>query len=183
MAPRQAILCDTCKLWRYEEIAMMILFLIVFGTVAVLFLCALLEATLYTTRLGTLEAALAKGEQVSLANRLAEMKLNIGAPIASILILNTVANTAGATLAGAVASDVLGPGMLTIFSLILTLVVLFFGEIMPKTLAAVYWRQLWPYIVWPLVGLRYSLLSAGSNHPQVLQPFYTGPHHADNYGR
>jgi CBS domain containing-hemolysin-like protein len=136
---------------------MTILLVVVLVTITVLFFCALLEATLYTTRLGTLEASIGRGEQVSLAQRLVEMKVNIAAPIASILILNTVANTVGATVAGALAGDVLGPGMLTIFSAILTLAVLFFGEIMPKTLAAVYWRQLWPYIVWPLVALRYSL--------------------------
>lgn len=136
---------------------MTILIMVVLVTILVLFFCALLEATLYTTRLGTLEAAIAKGKQVSLAQRLAAMKANIAAPIASILILNTIAGTVGATVAGALAGDVLGPGMLTIFSAVLTLAVLFFGEIAPKTLASVYWRQLWPYIVWPLVGLRYSL--------------------------
>lgn len=136
---------------------MSILIVVVLATLSILFFCALLEATLYTTRLGTLEAAIAKNDHATLAHRLADMKANISAPIASILILNTVANTAGATLAGAVASDVLGPGLLTVFSALLTLSVLFVGEIMPKTLAAVHWRRLWPHIVWPLLVLKYSL--------------------------
>jgi len=133
------------------------LLLVVLVTLSISFLCSLFEATLFSTRMGTLEAAIAKGEHAAIANRFKEMKVNISVPLASILILNTVAHTAGATWAGALVADVLGVGMVTLFSAIFTIAVLFFTEIMPKTLGAVYWRPMWPYIVWPLVLMEYAL--------------------------
>ena len=78
------------------------------------------------------------------------MKKNISQPIAAILILNTIANTAGATIAGMYAADVFGPSMIALFSILFTLAILFLSEIIPKTYGAVHWRGLWPFIVHPL---------------------------------
>ncbi|UCE08026.1 MAG: DUF21 domain-containing protein, partial [bacterium] len=81
----------------------------------------------------------------------------ISIPIAAILILNTIANTAGATLAGMYAAKVLGSARVPIFSIFFTLGILFLSEIMPKTLGAVHWRNLWPFIVWPLTLMKLLL--------------------------
>ena len=56
--------------------------------------------------------------------------------ISAILILNTVANTLGATMAGAQAAHVFGSAAVGIFSGILTFLILVFSEIIPKTLGA-----------------------------------------------
>jgi CBS domain containing-hemolysin-like protein len=45
---------------------------------------------------------------------------------------------------------VLGSVLVPVFSVLFTLAILFLAEILPKTLGAVYWRDVWPYIVWPL---------------------------------
>ena len=45
------------------------------------------------------------------AKRFLQMKENITSPTSAILILNTIANTAGATLAGMVAAAELGGGV------------------------------------------------------------------------
>ena len=139
---------------------MTLLAVVVFITLIVSFHASLFEAIVYSTRLGTLEASRAAGKNERLAEQFIEMKKKIAATIASILILNTVANTAGATLAGFYASEAFGPANVPLFSVLFTLLILFFGEIMPKTLGAVYWRLLWPMIVWPLKTIKYLIYPA-----------------------
>ena len=137
-----------------------ILMLVVFLTLGISALCSLFEATLYSTRMGALEAAKSEGHLSRQALRFIGMKRQIDVPIAAILILNTIANTAGATLAGMYAANVLGASRVLVFSLVFTLGILFLSEIVPKTLGAVYWRRLWPLIVLPLTVMRYVLYPA-----------------------
>jgi CBS domain containing-hemolysin-like protein len=145
-------------LQRYESMA--ILFLVVLLTLGISALCSLFEATLYSTRMGALEAASSGGQLGHLAKRLISMKRQIDVPIAAILILNTIANTAGATIAGMYAAEILAPQFAIPFSILFTLGILFLAEILPKTLGAVYWRRIWPFIVWPLTMIRYALQPA-----------------------
>ncbi len=136
---------------------MLILVMVVTLTILISSQCSLYEATLYSTRLGTLEAAKSKGKKVHRARRLIDMKRRISTPLSAILVLNTIANTAGATLAGMYAHKVLGAQAVPLFSILFTLAILFFAEIIPKTMGAVYWRSLWPMIVWPLTLMKYAL--------------------------
>lgn len=139
---------------------MTLLLIIVFVTLFISSHCSLFEATLYSTRRGALEAAVAKDERKNLAHKFIDMKRDIGVPISAILILNTVGNTAGATLAGMYAAKTLDPYLIPYFSILFTIAILFIGEIMPKTLGAVYWRTFWPFIVWPLTFMKYALYPA-----------------------
>jgi len=136
---------------------MAVLLLVVFVTIFISAQCSLYEATLYSTRMGSLEAAKSKAKTKGIARRMIQMKRQISAPIAAILILNTIANTAGATIAGMYAHQVLGTSMVPLFSALFTLGILFFAEIIPKTLGAVHWRTLWPWIVWPLIVMKNGL--------------------------
>lgn len=151
-------------------------------TVLISATCSLFEATLYSTQTGTLEAMVAEGRRVKGAKRFIRMKNNIAAPTSAILVLNTVANTAGATLCGMVAAETLGKQGVPIFSVALTLGILFVGEILPKTYGAVHWRSVWALIVWPLSILERVLhpvvvvtqrfadfFSGASGHPAVTQ--------------
>lgn len=126
------------------------LLLVVAITLLISAQCSLFEATLYSTRIATLEAARTRGKRKNLAERFLQMKRRVSEPIAAILILNTVANTAGAVIAGVYAAQVLGGPMVPVFSAVFTLAILFLAEILPKTLGALYWRSLWPVIVTPL---------------------------------
>ena len=74
--------------------------------------------------------------------RLDKQKQNVESPLVSILTLNTIAHTVGAAVAGAQAAKVFGDEMLGVFSGVLTFLILFFSEIIPKTLGANYWRSL-----------------------------------------
>ncbi len=136
---------------------MAILIVVVLMTILISFQCSLYEAVLYSTRMGTLEAEKTGKNRKAKAIKMIHMKSRISVPLSAILILNTVANTAGATLAGMYASKALGDGMVPLFSLLFTLAILLFSEIIPKTLGAVHWRHLWPYIVWPLTVMKYAL--------------------------
>lgn len=70
--------------------------------------------------------------------------------ISAILTLNTVANTLGATLAGAQAAKVFGSAWVGVFSGALTFLILVVSEIIPKTLGAVYSRHLSGFVGWSL---------------------------------
>lgn len=62
--------------------------------------------------------------------------------LAAILTLNTIAHTVGAVAAGAKATEIFGHTWVGAFSALLTLGILFFSEIIPKTIGAVYWTNL-----------------------------------------
>jgi CBS domain containing-hemolysin-like protein len=112
-----------------------------FGTaLGVSFLCSILEAAL----LSVTPAHLAKLEQdrPKTGRSLRALKSHIDRPLAAILSLNTIANTAGAAGVGAQAQSIWGSQALAIASVILTLSILFVSEILPKTLGVMYWRRL-----------------------------------------
>lgn len=67
---------------------------------------------------------------------------NVDTSLAAILTLNTIAHTVGAIGAGAQATLVFGSAWFGLFSAIMTLMILFLSEIIPKTVGAVYWRNL-----------------------------------------
>lgn len=114
---------------------------IYFGlALGVSFLCSILEAGL----LSITPSHLAKLEQdrPKVGKRLRGLKSRIDRPLAAILSLNTIANTAGAAGVGAEAQRLWGSEALAIASAALTLAILIFSEILPKTLGAMYWRRM-----------------------------------------
>ena len=114
---------------------------IYFGlALGVSFLCSILEATL----LSVTPSHVAKLEQdrPKVGARVRALKSHIDRPLAAILSLNTIANTAGAAGVGAEAQRLWGSEALAIASAVLTLAILIVSEILPKTLGAMYWRRL-----------------------------------------
>ena len=132
---------------------MTVLILVAFATLFISAMCSLLEATLYSVRSASLEASLAQGRHKRAAELFLGMRRNVAEPTSAILILNTVANTAGAAVLGWLAAREFGPTAVVVFSGLLTVGILLFSEILPKTYGAVHWRQLWPWVVWPLVSM------------------------------
>lgn len=100
------------------------------------FLCSLLEASLLTITSTQLQAAKSKGKRWP--GGLQKLKRDIDKPLAAILTLNTIAHTMGATGAGAQYAKVYGDATGGFFAGALTLAVLVFTEIIPKTLGARY---------------------------------------------
>lgn len=109
-------------------------------TLGTSFLCSILEATLLSITRSYAESLSDAGDT---AGRILKgFQERIDEPIAAILTLNTVANTAGATLSGALALEVFGNRWVAVFSGALTLAILLFSEIVPKTLGATFWKRL-----------------------------------------
>lgn len=131
--------------------------LIVYIAVAigVSFLCSIMEAVLLSVSpayIGALEA-----EKPDVAARWRGLKSDVDRPLAAILTLNTVAHTIGAAGAGAEAAAYFESVSIGVFSALLTLGILVFSEIIPKTLGAVYWRGLAPIVSRLLNPLIYAL--------------------------
>jgi CBS domain containing-hemolysin-like protein len=131
--------------------------LIIYVAIAlgVSFLCSVLEAVLLSVSVSHVEVLSEMGAR---AGRLMQKhKSNIERPISAILTLNTIAHTVGAAGAGAEASAIFGSQFIGLISAILTFLILVFSEIIPKTLGAVYWKQLTPFaafaIEWLVIGL------------------------------
>ncbi|MDD4610211.1 MAG: CNNM domain-containing protein [Bacteroidaceae bacterium] len=103
------------------------------------FLCSILEAVLLSTPSTFVNTKALEGNRSALI--LKKFKQNIDKPLSAILSLNTIANTVGAAGVGAQAR-VLGNEYVGIVSAILTLLILIFSEIIPKTIGASYWRVL-----------------------------------------
>ncbi|NJN81236.1 MAG: HlyC/CorC family transporter [Caldilineaceae bacterium] len=72
------------------------------------------------------------------ASSLLAIRENMSRPIATIVILNNIANIVGSITIGILAADVLGQHWLGIFSGVLTFLVIIFAEIIPKTLGEQY---------------------------------------------
>ncbi len=133
------------------------LLFVVTVTLLVSTFCSLLEAMLYSTRVVTLEAATRAPAKRAAAERFLKMKQDLSGPTSAILILNTLAHTAGATLAGMYAAQVLGAPWVPLFSIVFTFAILFLSEILPKTYGATHWRSLWDTLVWPLAFIEKAL--------------------------
>ena len=123
---------------------MTMLFVYVALALGVSFVCSILEAVL----LSITPSYLAKLEQdrPKVGARVRALKLHIDRPLAAILSLNTIAHTVGAAGVGAEAQRLWGSEVLAITSAVLTLLILFVSEIIPKTLGAMYWRRLSGFI-------------------------------------
>ena len=113
--------------------------------------CSLSEAAIYAVAPGYVrrlnETGAAQGRILS------RFKAEIGVPITAILILNTVSNTAGAVLVGAQARVLLGSGILIWFSILFTIAILTFSEIIPKIVGVNHSRTVSRLVAIPLNGL------------------------------
>lgn len=154
--------------------------LIIFVAVAILFsfICSISEAVLLSVTRAHISVMEQEGK--SAGKLLRNLKEDINKPLAAILTLNTIAHTVGAVGAGAQASVVFGSKWVGLISVVLTLVILIFSEIIPKTLGATYWRGLsgitahWlKFLVWilyPFVWLS-ELLTRGLSHGEKIEGF------------
>ncbi len=136
---------------------LLILFFIV--AIAVSFLCSVLESVLLSINISYI--AVLENDRPHAGNLLRTHKEHINKSIASILIVNTVANTLGAAAVGAQASKVFGNDAVVLISIILTFAILFFSEIIPKTIGAVYYKQLAPaaaYIIRFFIFFTYPII-------------------------
>ena len=120
-----------------------VVLLIVFVLLALIvsFLCSVAEAVLLSITPSYIAGLKEKQPQrAALLQRLKQEKVDQS--LAAILTLNTIAHTVGAIGAGAKATLVFGSAWFGLFSAVMTLLILFLSEIIPKTLGALHWRNL-----------------------------------------
>jgi CBS domain containing-hemolysin-like protein len=115
------------------------------------FLCSVLEAVLLSTSTSYVEMGLETNK--TSARLMHKHKDNVERPISAILTLNTIAHTIGATGAGVEAAGIFGNDATALIGAVLTLLILVFSEIIPKTLGATYWKLLNPFAAYAIQGL------------------------------
>lgn len=116
----------------------MLMFIYFFIAIGVSFLCSILEAVLLSITVSHIEVV--KKEKRKLGLLMESQKKNIDFSIAAILTLNTFAHTLGAAGVGAEAAKIFGEEYMFYISAILTILILVFSEIIPKTIGAYYWK-------------------------------------------
>jgi CBS domain containing-hemolysin-like protein len=104
------------------------------------FLCSVAEAVLLSVSPSFIAHLKKQGNPD--ADRLRQLKSSVDRSLAAILTLNTIAHTVGAGGAGAEAAAYFGERWVGLSMAVLTLLILFLSEIVPKTLGAVHWRRL-----------------------------------------
>jgi CBS domain containing-hemolysin-like protein len=149
-----------------------------FLAIAVSFLCSILEAVILSTSTSFIQTKKLEGNYSAVV--LQQLKENIDRPLSAILTINTFAHTIGAAGVGAQAVAIFGETYFGLISAVLTLLILVFSEIIPKTIGAIYWRTLalpsakvllfMIYISYPLVVLSKwitKLISKGKENNTV----------------
>ncbi len=157
---------------------MLLLFFYLFLAVGVSFLCSILEAALLS--ITPAHVAVLREQGTKAGKKLSRLKHDIERPLAAILSLNTVAHTFGAAGVGAQSLVIFGQAWVAVTSAVVTLLILVFSEIIPKTLGANFARPLAGFtahacgvliiMTWPLVVMSQfltRLLSAGDKGPTI----------------
>ena len=116
------------------------LLLFLFGAMAISFLCSILEASLMSTPISYV--TMREEEGYKPASKFKVYKQDSSRPIAAILSLNTIANTIGAAGVGQQANILFGSHWFALVSVIVTILILVFSEIIPKTIGATRWKSL-----------------------------------------
>ncbi len=140
--------------------------------IGVSFLCSILEAVLLSITPSYVEQISA--DKPRSGKLLTRVKQRLDESLSSILILNTFAHTMGAAGVGSQAIKIYGEKWETVIAILLTLAILYFSEIIPKTLGATFWQKLavpsafminWLVkLVYPLVWFSTRLTKLFSNN-------------------
>lgn len=112
------------------------------------FICSLLEAALLS--ISSSQIAEIRQKNSAKGHLVKSLKENLARPLAVILISNTAAHTIGAAVAGAQFGELYGNRWLGAFSLVFTLAMVQYTEILPKNLGVRFSRQLMAMAARPL---------------------------------
>lgn len=158
------------------------LLLILYASVALVFsfLCSIAEAVILSVTMPYIVVLERNNRRSGVILR--SLKQDINSPLAAILTLNTIAHTVGAAGAGAQAAAVFGDVYLGVASAVLTLLILVFSEIIPKTLGAHYWKHLAPataYSLRVLIWLLYPFVKLSEQLTRLM----TAGHSLKGYNR
>ena len=127
-------------------------------TMGISFLCSLLESVLMSTPISFISMKEEEGDRN--ATLFMKFKQDPDRPLTAILSLNTIANTLGAAAVGHQATQLSGDHVFGIVSAAMTILILVFSEIVPKSIGTSHWKnllwlshvmQLLVYLLFPVV--------------------------------
>lgn len=127
-------------------------------TMGISFLCSLLESVLMSTPISYISMKEEEGDRN--ATLFMKFKQDPDRPLTAILSLNTIANTLGAAAVGHQATQLSGDHVFGIVSAAMTILILVFSEIVPKSIGTSHWKnllwlshvmQLLVYLLFPVV--------------------------------
>ena len=130
---------------------MTLLIVFLLGAMSVSFLCSILESVLMSTPLSFI--TMKEDEGYRPAKVFKKYKLDNARAIAAILSLNTIANTIGAAGVGRQAALVLDSIPFGVVSAVVTILILVFSEIIPKTIGTGQWRRLMGFTAYTIRAL------------------------------
>lgn len=142
---------------------MTLLFVYLIIAIGISFACSILEAVLLSITPSYIEKTLTYKPRAG--RLLTTVKQRMDESLSSILILNTFAHTMGAAGVGSQAIRIFGEKWETVIAVLLTLAILYFSEIIPKTLGATYWQRLAipsAFVIKWLVKIVYPLVSVST---------------------
>ncbi len=125
----------------YTRTDVILLLTYMFMALVFSFLCSVAEAVLLSITPSFIAGLQEKRPKLAVLLKRLKQE-NVDQSLAAILTLNTIAHTVGAIGSGAKATVIFGSTWFGLFSAIMTLMILFLSEIIPKTLGAVHWRKL-----------------------------------------
>ena len=120
------------------------------------FVCSILEAVLLS--ITPAYVATQDTDNTAISKKLSRFKEDIDRPLAAILTLNTIAHTVGAIGVGSQAAVMFGASKIEFFGFAIvsweafvagamTMAILIFSEVIPKTLGANNWQALTPFSI------------------------------------
>ncbi len=140
------------------------------------FMCSIFESVLLSLNHAQVEVLVQKGK--ASGRILKAFKERIDVPISAILITNTAAHTIGTAIAGASYSEAFNAETLWVFTVVFTIAVLLFTEIIPKTLGVAYAKRLAKPVAYGIRGLAIvlrPLVLASEAISRSLRPDHAGP--------
>lgn len=150
---------------------MTLLILFLLGAMLISFLCSVLESVLMSTPLSYITMREDEGYKPAALFR--RYKQDNARAIASILSLNTIANTVGAAGVGHQVEAAFGNEWFALVSAVTTVLILVFSEIIPKTLGTTQWRHLMgftAYTIRVLIVILYPVAVAVQWFTRLIAP-------------
>ena len=128
--------------------------LILYCLIAIVFtfLCSIMESVFLSITPSFVSTFSKKNPKIG--GYLKHLKNNVDDAEGAILVLNTFATTAAATGVGIEVALIFGLDYQALGAILLTIVLIYFSEILPKTIGATYWKSLAPYVT---LGIHYLL--------------------------
>lgn len=143
----------------HNRLTVALLFLFLIAALSISFLCSILESVLMSTPISYI--SMREDEGYRAAPLFRRYKTDNAQAIAAILSLNTIANTIGAAGVGAQAAHLWGSKWVGLVSVLMTLAVLLFSEIVPKTIGSTRWKHMMgftAYSIRVLIAVMYPLV-------------------------